>query len=324
MGEVLRVENLVKHFPGPRGSGPVRAVDGVSFALDAGESLGIVGESGCGKSTLARTVLRLLEPTGGRIVFKGRDITALGRRRLRPVRRELSIVFQDPYASLNPRMRVGEIIAQPLRIHGCYHHVGGRRRVADLLATVGLDASHAGRFPHEFSTGQRQRIGIARALALRPEVLILDEPVSSLDVSIRAQIVNLLDRLRRETGLAYLLIAHDLAAVRQACDRVAVMHLGKVVEVGDRDDIYGRAMHPYTQALLSAVPVTDPADRGRRRRIVLRGEVPSAIDPPTGCRFRTRCWKADPRCSRDEPELVDRNGGGHACACFFTEALPPG
>ncbi|MPY80595.1 MAG: ATP-binding cassette domain-containing protein [Actinophytocola sp.] len=313
---VLRVEQLVKHFPDGRGA-TVRAVDGVSFTLGAGESLGLVGESGCGKSTLARTVIRLLEPTSGRILFRGADITHAAKRELRAARRGMSIVFQDPYASLNPRMRAGEIIAQPLRIQGRYRRSGGRDRIAELLHTVGLEPGHANRFPHEFSTGQRQRIGIARALALNPELLILDEPVSALDVSIRAQIITLLDRLRTEIGLAYLFIAHDLAAVHQTCDRVSVMHLGTIVESGSREDIYRRPTHPYTQALLSSVPVTDPALRGSRRRIRLTGELPSAIDPPSGCRFRTRCWKAAPRCAEETPELVNRNG--HPSACFFAE-----
>ncbi|GAA5106787.1 ABC transporter ATP-binding protein [Haloechinothrix salitolerans] len=316
---VLRVEHLVKHFPDGHGA-TVRAVDGVSFTLGAGESLGLVGESGCGKSTLARTVIRLLEPTSGRIVFRGVDITHASKRELRSVRRAMSIVFQDPYASLNPRMRAGEIIAQPLRIQGVWRS-GGEERVAELLHTVGLNQQHASRFPHEFSTGQRQRIGIARALALDPELLILDEPVSALDVSIRAQIINLLDRLRTDIGLAYLFIAHDLAAVRQTCDRVAVMHLGTIVETGTREDIYRRPTHPYTQALLSSVPVTDPGLRGRRRRIRLTGELPSAIDPPSGCRFRTRCWKATAHCANETPALIDRNG--HPSACFYPELASP-
>ncbi|MPY98668.1 MAG: ATP-binding cassette domain-containing protein [Actinophytocola sp.] len=316
---VLRVDHLVKHFPDGRGA-TVRAVDDVSLTLGAGEALGLVGESGCGKSTLARTIVRLLEPTSGRIVFRDVDITHASKRELRTARRAMSIVFQDPYASLNPRMRAGEIIAQPLRIHGAYRRSGGWERIAELLRTVGLDPRHATRFPHEFSTGQRQRIGIARALALDPELLILDEPVSALDVSIRAQIIDLLDRLRTDIGLAYLFIAHDLAAVHQTCDRVAVMHLGTIVETGTREDIYRRPTHPYTQALLSSVPVTDPALRGRRRRIRLTGELPSAIDPPSGCRFRTRCWKATERCADEAPALIDRHG--HASACFYADAAP--
>lgn len=313
--EVLRVEDLVKHFPTPRG--PVRAVDGVSFTLAAGETLGLVGESGCGKSTLARTVVRLLEPTAGRVLFDGRDVTGAGRRELRALRRELQIVFQDPYASLNPRMRVGEIVSQPLRMHRRYRQEGGPRRIGELFELVGLNADHRDRFPHEFSGGQRQRIGIARALALAPRVLVLDEPVSALDVSVRAQIVNLLARLQRELGLAYLFIAHDLAVVRQLSHRVAVMYLGRLMELGARDAVYGGATHPYTQSLLSAVPVPDPEGRERRRRIVLAGDLPDPVQPPSGCRFRTRCWKAAERCATEEPALVDRHG--HPSACHFAD-----
>ncbi|MGH4022208.1 MAG: ABC transporter ATP-binding protein [Pseudonocardiaceae bacterium] len=316
--EVLRVEKLVKHFPTRRGL--VRAVDSVSFTLAEGETLGLVGESGCGKSTLARTVVRLLEPTAGRVVFDGRDVTAAGRRQLRELRRELQIVFQDPYASLNPRMRVGEIVSQPLRVHRMYRGASGPRRVDELLELVGLNPDHRNRFPHEFSGGQRQRIGIARALALAPRVVVLDEPVSALDVSIRSQIVNLLARLQRELGLAYLFIAHDLAVVRQLAHRVAVMYLGRLVETGARDVVYGHPTHPYTQSLLSAVPVPDPEGRERRRRIVLVGEAPDPADPPSGCRFRTRCWKATARCAGQEPALVDRDG--HPSACHFPGVAP--
>lgn len=314
---LLEVSHLVKHFPGPHGT--VRAVDGVSLTLAEGEALGLVGESGCGKSTLARTVIRLLEPTAGTVSFAGRDITHAGRRALAELRQGMAIVFQDPYAALNPRMRVGDIIAQPLKIQRRFRQTGGPARIAELLSLVGLDPALAHRYPHEFSAGQRQRIGIARALALDPRLLILDEPVSALDVSVRAQLVNLLDRLRRERGLAYLFIAHDLAAVRQSCERVAVMHLGTLVEEGSRDDIFLRPTHPYTQALLSAVPVTDPLRRGWRHRIVLGGELPSAVDPPSGCRFRTRCWKATAVCAREEPALVDRGRHGHPSACFHAE-----
>ncbi|MDP8971363.1 MAG: ATP-binding cassette domain-containing protein [Actinomycetota bacterium] len=316
--EILRVDELVKHFPARAGrGGAVRAVDGVSFRLAAGQTLGLVGESGCGKSTTARLIVRLLDPTAGRIVFKGRDITHASRGQMREIRRELQIVFQDPYGSLNPRMSAGEIVAQPLRVHGRYRQAGGAKRVGQLLALVGLSPEHGRRFPHEFSGGQRQRLGIARALALDPQLLVLDEPVSALDVSIQAQVINLLSELQDELGLAYLFIAHDLSVVRHVSDRVAVMYLGKIVELGDRHAVCGSPTHPYTQALLSAVPVPDPSQRGRRRRIVLSGDVPSPADPPSGCRFRTRCWKPQQRCAEQVPELVDRFGHGHPSACFF-------
>ncbi len=320
--ELLRVEDLTVWFTGGRGRPPVRAVDGVSFSLRRGETLALVGESGCGKTTLARTVVRLLEPTSGRIVFKGEDITRWRRRQLAPVRRQLQMVFQDPFASLNPRMSVGEIVAQPLRINHLYRQRGGRAGVAELFDLVGLDPRLVRRFPQELSGGQRQRVGIARALALDPEVLVLDEPVSSLDVSIRAQVINLLARLGDELGVAYLFIAHDLALVHHLADRVAVMYLGKIVETGDRDAVYGAATHPYTQSLLSAVPVPDPAQRGRRRRIVLCGEVGDASRPPSGCRFRTRCWKAQDRCGEDEPALIDRRNG-HPSACHYADPKWP-
>ena len=311
---LLEAVDLVKHFPA-HGKGVVHAVDGVSLTVRRGETLGIVGESGCGKSTLGRLLVRLLDPTSGTVRFRGDDITTLSHRDLRPYRRELQMIFQDPYASLNPRRRVGQIIADPFEIHGVGDRAEVKQRVQELLEVVGLSAHHINRFPHEFSGGQRQRVGVARALALNPQLIVADEPVSALDVSIQAQVVNLLDDLQDEFHLTYVFIAHDLGVVHHVSDRIAVMYLGVVVESAPADDLYAQPIHPYTEALLSAIPDIDTGeDDVRRERIVLEGEVPSPIAPPSGCRFHTRCPYATEICRAERPPLVEY-GNGRFAAC---------
>jgi oligopeptide transport system ATP-binding protein len=321
---ILEVRGLVKHFPLTRGIlfkkqvGAVRAVDGIDIKLYKGETLGLVGESGCGKSTTARLLMRLDEPTEGQIFFHGEDIAKLSGKAFKAVRRNIQIVLQDPYSSLNPRMTVGDIVGEPFQIHKDVAPKGSRRKmVQELLEVVGLNPEHIHRYPHQFSGGQRQRIGIARGLALRPEIIVCDEPVSALDVSVQAQVINLFEKLQDELGLSYIFIAHDLSVVRHICDRVSVMYLGKVVETGDEAQIYERPTHPYTQALLSAVPVPDPTLRGHRDQIMLEGDVPSPANPPSGCRFRTRCWKVQDVCAEQEPELIVREGLDHPSACHF-------
>lgn len=310
---LLRVSNLVKHFPVEGGDDVLRAVDGISFDINKGETLGLVGESGCGKSTVGRCILRLHEPTEGQVLFDGVDVTGLRHRDLQSIRRQMQIIFQDPYASLNPRLNIHSIVAEPLDIHGVGTKTERTERVASLLSKVGLDPAYMNRYPHEFSGGQRQRIGIARALALSPKFIIADEPVSALDVSVQAQVVNLLQDLQEELGLTYLFISHGLAVVEHISDRVAVMYLGKIVEVADSVELYGNPKHPYTKALLSAIPVPDPGQK--RERIVLQGDVPTPVAPPSGCRFRTRCPIASPECARDVPELSEI-APGHSVACI--------
>ncbi|MCX5352186.1 MULTISPECIES: dipeptide ABC transporter ATP-binding protein [Streptomyces] len=324
-GEVLlKVTGLQKHFPIRKGLlqrqvGAVRAVDGLDFEVRSGETLGVVGESGCGKSTMGRLITRLLEPTAGKVEFEGRDITHLGVSAMRPMRRDVQMIFQDPYSSLNPRHTVGTIISAPFKLQGVTPEGGVKKEVQRLLSVVGLNPEHYNRYPHEFSGGQRQRIGIARALALNPKLVVADEPVSALDVSIQAQVVNLLDDLQQELGLTYVIIAHDLSVVRHVSDRIAVMYLGKIVELADRDSLYKAPMHPYTKALMSAVPIPDPKRRNvKSERILLKGDVPSPISPPSGCRFHTRCWKATEICKTTEPPLLELKPGQQV-ACHHPE-----
>ncbi|HYO00071.1 MAG TPA: oligopeptide/dipeptide ABC transporter ATP-binding protein [Actinomycetota bacterium] len=344
--QILRVEGLVKHFPVTRGIlfqrqiGTVKAVDGVSFEIGEGETLGLVGESGSGKSTVARSLLRLHEPTSGSVYFEDRDIVTASRKEMAAVRREMQIVFQDPFSSLNPRMTVRSIVSEPLQIHGIFEDMGGTRYVNELLERVGLSSELAGRYPHEFSGGQRQRIGLARALALRPKLIICDEPVSALDVSVQAQIINLLEDLQNEFGLTYLFVAHDLSVVRHISDRVVVMYLGRIMEMADRLPLYETPMHPYTQALLSAVPIPDPQKERSRERIILRGDVPSPLNPPSGCVFHPRCFLAErlgaegreetvvvgklaprpvPRVCVDVVPKLEEQAPGHRAACHFAQ-----
>ncbi len=310
---LLEVRNLVKHFPVDNSDDVVQAVDDVSFDIISGETLGLVGESGCGKSTVGRCLLRLHEPTSGKVIFEGRNIVGLKNKEMQALRREMQIIFQDPYASLNPRLSIRSIITEPLKIHNIGNKASQNEKVADLLQKVGMDPKYADRYPHEFSGGQRQRIGIARALALNPKLIICDEPVSALDVSVQAQVVNLLQELQDEFGLTYLFISHGLAVVEHISDRVAVMYLGKIVEICDAGELYEKPLHPYTQALLSAIPIPDP--KHKRERIVLKGDVPTPINPPSGCRFRTRCPIAIDECAKIDPELREITSG-HFAACI--------
>ncbi|MEI7943905.1 MAG: dipeptide ABC transporter ATP-binding protein [Actinomycetes bacterium] len=323
MTPIVKVENLTKHFPikknalARRAAGNVKAVDGISFEIAPGETLGMVGESGCGKTTAGRTIIKLYEPTGGKIFFEGEDITKVSPAAMRSYRSKMQIIFQDPFSSLNPRHTIGRIIAAPFEIQNITPEGGVKRAVQTLMERVGLNPEHYNRFPHEFSGGQRQRIGIARSIALKPKFIVADEPVSALDVSIQAQIINLLDDLQTEFGMSFLFIAHDLSVVQHISDRVAVMYLGKIMEIAPTTDLYAAPHHPYTKALLSAVPVPDPNTERTRERILLHGDLPSPMNPPSGCVFNTRCWKAQDRCRIDEPELLQI--GASSVACHFPE-----
>jgi len=321
--KLLEVDNLVMHFPIYRGViqrqvGAVRAVDGISFDIKRGETLGLVGESGCGKSTTGRAILQLYKPTAGKVYFNGTDLVTLKPEEMRWIRRDIQMIFQDPYASLNPRMTVGQIVGEPLVVHSAVTGKEIQERVEHLLELVNLNPSFSTRYPHEFSGGQRQRIGIARALALQPSFIVCDEPISALDVSIQAQVVNLLEELQNQFNLTYLFIAHDLSMVRHISDRVAVMYLGVMVELATRDEIYAKPLHPYTQALLSAIPIPDPLADAQRKRVILEGDVPSPANPPSGCRFRTRCRFAEEVCAQSRPEFREIRPG-HFVACFFAE-----
>jgi oligopeptide transport system ATP-binding protein len=330
---ILEITDVYKHFPIKSGIvfdrviGQVQAVDGVSFSVGAGETLGLVGESGCGKSTLSRSILRLIEPTSGSVRFQGQEVTTLSANEMRELRPKMQMIFQDPYASLNPRKRVAQIVGDPMRMHGLVDRSGVRNAVRELLERVGLNPEHYNRYPHEFSGGQRQRIGIARALSLNPKLIIADEPVSALDVSIQAQVINLLEDLQGQFDLTYVFVAHDLGVVRHVADRIAVMYLGRIVEIGPADEVYENPIHPYTVSLLSAVPIPDPRANAARHQTVLEGDVPSPANPPAACRFHTRCPRATEICSQEDPPLVDY-GGGHFAACHHPvkpgEPLVPG